>query len=462
MISTKVHAIGGGHRMPPLPDAIILVLVSFAPLFSQRVWPHAQLLLVGALLTPGARTVTAALRVMGLSGERRFTNYHRVLNRATWSARQASRILLGLLVTSLAPSGAPIVLGADDTVERRRGRQITATGCYRDAVRSTRKHVVHCFGLKWVVMMLLVPVPWSRRVWALPFLTALCRPADPATPRRHKTSVDWVRQMMRQVRRWLPGRPLVLVVDGGFAAVSLALACVKSQVTMVSRLRWDAALYHLPGPQPQGKRGPKPTTGKRQRSLQAWAERTDTPWETVIVDWYRGQRKTLWVFSHTGLWHTPGMPPVEIRFVIVCDPEGKLRMEAFFCTDLQATPGQILAWVVMRWSVEVTFEEARAHLGVETQRQWSDQAIARTTPVLLALFSLVTVLALQLSPDGQIPVPVTAWYHKAEPTFADCLALVRRHLWRARYLVNSTPGAESIQFPQEALDLLIHALPLAA
>jgi hypothetical protein len=448
--------------MPPLPEAIILVLAAFAPLFSDRVWPHAQLLLVGALLAPGARTVTAALRVMGLNDERHFTNYHRVLNRATWSARQASRILLGLLVTSLVPPGAAIVLGADDTVERRCGRQIAAKGCYRDAVRSTRKHVIPCFGLKWVVMMLLVPVPWSRRVWALPFLTALCRPADQATQRRHKTSVDWVRQMMRQARRWLPGRPLVLVVDGSFAAISLALACVKSQVTMVSRLRWDAALYHPPGPQPQGKRGPKPTKGKRQRSLQAWAERTDTPWETVTVDWYRGQRKTLWVFSHTALWHTPGLLPVEIRFVIVCDPAGKLRMEAFFCTDLQATPVQILAWVVMRWSVEVTFEEARAHLGLETQRQWSDQAIARTTPVLLGLFSLVTLLALRLSQGGRMPVETTAWYHKTEATFVDCLALVRRHLWRARYLVNSATELEFVQFPREAFERLLTGLRLAA
>jgi DDE superfamily endonuclease len=448
--------------MPPLPEAIILVLAPFAPLFSQRVWLHAQLLLLGAMLAPGTRTVTAALRAMGLSGERHFTNYHRVLNRATWSAHQASRILLGLLVTSLVPPGAAIVLGADDTVERRHGRHIAAKGCYRDALRSTQKHVIRCFGLKWVVMMLLVPVPWARRVWALPFLTALCRPADKVMRRRHKTSVDWVRQMMQQVRRWLPERTLVLVVDGGFAAVSLALACVKSQVTMVSRLRWDAALYHRPGPHPQGKRGPKPLKGKRQRSLQEWAERTDTPWETVEVDWYGGQRKQLWVFSHTALWHTTGLPPVEIRFVIVCDPEGQLRMQAFFSTDLQATPVHILAWVVMRWSVEVTFEEGRAQLGLETQRQWSDQAIARTTPVLLALLSLVTLLALRLRPDGQIPVPVTAWYHKAEPTFSDCLALVRRHLWRARYLTTSTPGAESIQFPQEALDLLIHGLPLAA
>ena len=176
--------------MPPLPEAIILVLAPFAPLFSDRVWRHAQVLLLGAMLAPGARTVTTALRVMGLAGERRFANYHRVLNRAIWSARQGSGILLGLLITLLVPPGATIVLGADDTVERRYGRKIRAKGCYRDAVRSSHKHVIRCFGLKWVSMMLLVPVPWSQRVWALPFLTALCWPAEKSKRRRHKTSVE--------------------------------------------------------------------------------------------------------------------------------------------------------------------------------------------------------------------------------------------------------------------------------
>jgi hypothetical protein len=381
--------------MPPLPEAILLVLASFAPLFSSRVWSHAPLLLLGAILTPGARTVTAALRAMGLATEHRCTNDHRVLNRAIWSARQGRRMRLGLLVALLVPPGVPLMLGADDTVERRSGRRITAKGCDRDAVRSSHTHVIRCVGLTWVVMRLLVPEPWARRVWALPFLTALCRPAKTSQPQRHKTSIDWVRHMVQPVRRWVPEHRLVLVVDGGFAAVSLALACVKSRVTMVSRLRWDAALYHPPGPQPQGKRGRKPLKGKRQRSLQAWAEHADTPWATVEVDWYGGQRKPLWVFSHTALWYTPGLPPVDIRDVLVCDPTGKLRLEAFFWTDLQTTPEQILPWVVRRWSVEVTCEEARAHLGPETQRQWSDQAIARTIPILFALFSLVTVLALQ-------------------------------------------------------------------
>jgi hypothetical protein len=448
--------------MPPLPDAIIQVLALFAPLFSDRVWLHAQVLLLGAILAPGRRTVTAGLRVMGLAGDRHFTNDHRVLNRALWSARQASRTLLGLLITALVPPGATVVLGADDTVERRYGRKITAKGGYRDAVRSSKTQVMRCFGLKWVSMLLLVPGPWARRVWASPFLTVLCWPAKKAGRRRHKTSVDWVRQMIKQVRRWLPGRQLVLVVDGGFAAVPLALACVRPHVTMVSRLRWDAALYHRPGPQPPGKRGPNPRKGPRQCSLQGWAERSDTPWEDVEVDWYGGKRKPLWLFSRPAWWYTPGLPPVEIRFVIIADPEGKRRLEAFFCTDVQATPVQIVPWVIMRWAVEVTFEAARAHLGVETQRPWSEQAIARTTPVLLALFSIVTMLARRLSQGGPIPVPVTAWYHKAEPTFGDCLALVRWHLWRAQYLVNSAPEAEFVQLPRETVERLLTALPLAA
>jgi hypothetical protein len=448
--------------MPSLPPEMIVLLAPFAQLFSERVWLHAQVLVAGAILAPGKRTVSSCLRVMGLAWEYHFTNYHRVLNRAKWSALQAGKILLGVLVRVFVPPGATIVLGADDTVERRSGRQIKAKGCYRDAVRSSKKHVIRCFGLKWVSLMLLVPVPWAQRVWALPFLTALCWPSKSPHQRRQKTSVDWVRQMMKQVRRWLPERLVVLVVDGGFAAVALALACVDSQVTMVARLRLDAALYHPPVPPPPGKRGRKPTKGNRQRSLKVWAARSDTPWEELEVDWYEGERKALWVFSRTALWYTPGQAPVAIRFVLVRDPAGKLSDAAFLCTALQATPEQILSWVVMRWSVEVTFEEARAHLGLETQRQWSDPAIARTTPVLLGLFSLVTVLALRLCPSGQVPVETAAWYHKAEPTFSDCLTLVRRQLWRARYFVNSASPAEYVQLPREAFEVLLNDLPLAA
>jgi hypothetical protein len=271
--------------MPARPEAIILVLAPCAPLFSERVWVHAQVLLVGAILSPGPRTVTGVLRVMGLARARHFTNDHRVCNRATWSARHGSRMVLGVLITLRVPPGAALVCGADATVERRSGRQIRAQGCDRDAVRSTKQHVIRGCGLTWVAMRRLVPVPWRRRVWALPFLTALCWPAEPSPRRRHKTRVDGVRQMRKQVRRWLPGRRLVVGVDGGCAAVSLAIACVTHPVTMVSRWRWAAALDHPPGPHPPSTRGPKPTKGKRQRSWPSWSERSETPWETGEVVW---------------------------------------------------------------------------------------------------------------------------------------------------------------------------------
>ncbi len=447
--------------MPTLPAELLSLIVVFAPLFSKPVFQHVQVLILGALLARGKRTVTACLRVLGKSDEVHFQNYHRVLNRARWQALAASRILLGLLV-ALLPMGSAIVLGADETIERRRGRQIKGIGCYRDAVRSSKKHVVKCFGLKWLSVMLLVRVPWSSRVWALPFLSVLCRAKDKQRPQAHKTTIDILMTVVRVVRRWLPKRVIVLVVDGGFAAVKLALCCAGQDVQLVTRLRLDASLYHPPAAQPAGKRGRKPLKGARQRSLKEWAARRDTPWAEVEVEWYGGVKKKVLVLSRTALWYTPGERPVEIRYVLARDPEGKLRDEAFCCTNLAASAAEILGWVVMRWSVEVTFEEARYHLGLETGRQWSDKAIARTTPVLLGLFSLVVLWCVRLQPDGQIALNTAAWYEKDEATFTDCLALVRQHLWRSRYLVNSARQAEFVQIPGKALDHLFSCLALAA
>ncbi len=161
--------------MHTLPPVIVPLLVPFAPLFSKRVWQHVQILLVGAILTPGARTVTAALRVMGLGQTKPFQRYHRVLNRAVWSGRAVSRVLLELLVQAFVPNG-PLILGVDETLERRWGAKIAAKGIYRDAVRSSRDFFVKASGLRWVCLMLLVPIPWAGRVWALPFLTVLAAP----------------------------------------------------------------------------------------------------------------------------------------------------------------------------------------------------------------------------------------------------------------------------------------------
>ncbi len=232
--------------MPSRLDDILPIVAAFAPLFSDRVGQHAQILLFDALLARGKRTVTACLRIMGLNDDAHFVNDPRVLNRAVWGTRQGARLLLALIVTALLPPGTALVIGADDTIERRSGRHIAAKGCHRDPVRSSGQHVIRCFGLQWVVMMTLVSVPLSTRVWALPFLCVLAPPQKEG--KRYKSRIDWVRQMIRQVRRWQPERALGLVVDGGYAAMSLALTCVNRQrpVTLVVRL--DARLYHDPPP----------------------------------------------------------------------------------------------------------------------------------------------------------------------------------------------------------------------
>jgi len=419
--------------MPNLPMEMIIVLQPFMPVFSDRTWDWVQVLVVGAILAPGKRTVTSILRVMGLSEERQYQRYHRVLNRAVWSSLEVSQILLGLLVTAFVATGAPVIVAADETLERRQGDKIKAKSVFRDAARSSRKHTVTSYGLRWVCMALLVPVPWSQRVWALPFLTVLApsKKTNLANGKRHKTSIDWVGQMTSQLRRWLPERHLVLVVDGGLAAIKLGHRCLSyaNPVTYVSRLRLDARLYAWPGPQPEDKPGPKPKKGERQASLKARVHDPATMWQTLSIDWYHGNKRTFDIATGISLWHTPGQDPMPLRWVLVRDPSGKLDPAAFFATDLDATPEQILAWVVMRWGIEVTFEEARAHLGLETQRQWADLAIARTTPALLGLFSLITLVAHGLTTDEPLPVRSAAWYTKSEATFSDVIALVRRYLW---------------------------------
>jgi len=434
-----------------IPKLFETLLESYGQLFSARIWHHAQVLLVGAILSPGQRTVTAALRVMGLSESRHFINYHRVLSRAVWSSRKASQILLVQLVAVFATSGV-IVLGLDDTIERRRGKKIAAKGIYRDPVRSSHGHFVKASGLRWLSLMILVDIPWAGRAWALPFLTVLAPSERYSHERgyRYKCLTDWARQMLKQVRRWLPHRQLVVVADSSFAALKLlfGLSQIKSPVQVVTRLRLDAALYQPPPTRQPKQMGRPRKVGKRLPTLKELIENPYTPWQTVIVkDWYGHGDYTLQIASHTAVWYHTGLPALPIRWVLLKDPKGKFEPQALLCTDLSAQPIQILQWFRQRWQVEVTFEEVRSHLGVETQRQWSDLAILRTTPALLALFSIVVMLANQTQAHYPFNLPNTAWYHKSFPTFADALALVRQQLWQFRLFQLSDGKTDTVNVP---------------
>ena len=450
--------------MLTLPQEIKNLILPFVSLFSETVWDYAQILLMGALLAPGKRTVSAALTVMGLKDEPQYQNYHRVLNRAKWCNLTASKILLGLLVQTFVALRIPVLLGVDETLERRNGKLIKQKGVFRDPIRSSKKYLVHSYGLRWVSMMLIISVPWSSRPWALPFLTlnAPSEATNKANGKRHKTSIDWIQQMVCQVRRWLRERALVLVTDGGLTAVKLGLTCgaLRQPVTWVSRMRLDAGLYNWPKKQPKSKRGPKPKKGGRQPSLQARLNDPETQWQKTEIDWYGGRTYTMEYVTGKSLWYTPGFDPLPIRWVLVRDPAGKYEATAFLCTDLAADPLQILQWFILRWNVEVTFQEARTLLGMETQRQWSDLAIARTTPLLLGLFSLVTLLAYQLTKDKPFPVRTSAWYTKEEPTFSDALAVVRRHIWFGLWgkYIESAPNPDYILIPTPVFNGLVDSM----
>jgi hypothetical protein len=417
-----------------LPDEYNTLFAQIRPIFSKRIWKLANVLLVGAILAPGKRTVTAALRIMGLSQERRFQNYHRVLNRAVWSNLVLSLVLLRLLLNAFLSSG-PVVMGIDETIERRRGEKIKAKGIYRDPVRSSKSHFVKASGLRWISMMLLVKVPWVLRIWALPFLTVLA-PSEryyESRPRRHKKLTDWAYQMSMQVRRWLPNRKIILVADSSYAALELLhnLLSLPKPVHVVTQLRLDAALYEPAPSLKPGTIGRPRKKGKRLPKLSEILVDEQTAWQTIIVDnWYGQGPARVEIASHTAVWYHTGMPAVPIRWVLIRDPNGKFGTRALLCTDLSADPIQILQWFVRRWQVEVTFQEVRTHLGVETQRQWSDKAIARTTPILMGLFSLVTLLAHHSQVDGKFPVRQAAWYAKSTPTFSDTIALVRTRIWQ--------------------------------
>src|SRR3954468_22988591 len=245
--------------MEALPREIVRVLHRFEDVFSERVWDWVQVLVVGAILTPGQRTVAAVLRVMGLGDEPQFQNYHRVLNRASWSSREGSRRLLGLLVEAFVPIDGPVVVGLDETIERRRGAKIAAKGIYRDPVRSSKSHFVKTSGLRWISMQVLAEVPWAGRIWGLPFLTVLA-PSERYNRehgRRHKTLPEWGRQMIRQLRRWLPDRDLVVVADSTYAVLELLAGAARlpHPVTVVTRLRLGAALYDPAPPREPGPSG---------------------------------------------------------------------------------------------------------------------------------------------------------------------------------------------------------------
>lgn len=469
-----------------LSDPIIAVLAPFRPLFHSHTWPKALLLVHGTLLVRGRRTVAAALRVMGHAADPHWTGFHQVLNRAVWSSVAVSHLLLQLLVTTFLPPDAPLEVIIDETLERRWGPCIRRRGHYRDPLLSGKGHSVSTSGLRWICCMLLVPLPWTECRWALPFLTILTTPPadDTATGHRHKTTTIWAQQVVILLRRWWPTRSIGLLGDGNYSSLDLGNTCVRQQVRLLTPLRLDANLFAPPAPRPPGQRGAPRVKGVALPKLVTLLTDPATVWTRGAVPWYAQGSYDLEWCSGQALWYHGGKAPLPIRWVLTRDPAGHHPARAFLQTELTlaAIPALVTGPLVVhpapltvaaplaavpagplpilgadaaagralliryqgRWRLEVTLEESRAHLGLETQRQWSRLAISRSTPGLLGLFSVVVLCGRALHPTGAIPVAQAAWYPKSQATFSDVLAAVRQHLWRAELLDRPVAGGEQI------------------
>ena len=445
-----------------VPQILRQWLQAWRTCFTAPSWEHVLVLVMGALLAPGKRTVTSCLRMTGRAQAGNFASYHQILNRARWSSRAVARQLLGIVVERLVPDG-PVVIGLDDTIERRWGPQIKARGIYRDPVRSSHGHFVKASGLRWLSFMVLTPVPWASLIKALPVLTLLA-PSERSNQqrgRRHKLLTDWARQGALQLCRWLPGRRIIFVGDSSFAVHELAHA-ITHRATLISRLRLDASLFAPPAKRTARTAGRPAQKGPPLPKLKTLLPNPATIWTRVSVSAWYGQvdGKILEITSDTALWYRTGTPVLPVRWVLVRDPDAKRAPQAFFSTDITLEPADIIALFVRRWQIEVTFAETRAHLGVETQRQWSDHAIARTTPALLGLYSLISLWACDLLTSASTPY-AAAWYRKTSLTFSDAIAAVRLQIWVGDINQHSPPNREPQYIPKPRVMRMVQALCFA-
>ncbi len=318
-------------------------------------------------------------------------------------------------------------------------------------------------------MTLLAEVPWASRVWALPFLCSLA-PSERychQQGKRHKKITEWAWQLLLLVRRWQPERKIVAVADGTYAALKLLDRCrrLSEPITFITRLRLDAALYEPSPPRKPGQIGRPRLKGERLANLSAVAENSATTWTPITVsDWYGRKERTVEVVSQTAVWHSTGLPAVPLRWVLIRDPQEGFATQALLCTDLAAEAEQIISWFVRRWQMETTFQEVRQRLGFETQRHWSELAVRRTAPVLLGLFSMVTLFAHRyMAKKSANVVRRAAWYDKKHPTFSDALAVVRKELWaQEATFCGSLAETDTVKVPRALVERLTDAVCYAA
>jgi hypothetical protein len=430
--------------------------------FTRPTLQRFTVLLFAAILTTGRRTVTNLLRTVQTLAPGHPSSYHRVLSRRRWFHWRLARGLAGFILGHFVPDG-PVLICGDDTVDEHRGKKVYGKACHRDAVRSTHSFTAYRWGHKWVVLAILVKFPFARRWWALPVLAALYYSKDwnKRHNRRHKTPSELMQQLLAALIHWFPERKFIFAGDGGYGTHPLAGFAHRhrAHLTLVSRFYPDANLYALP-PVVRGKHNGRPR--KKGRKLAAPEKVVKrSPRVRLTVAWYGGGQRRIETVSETSHWHKNGAGLVPIRWVFVHDRDGTHRDEYFFSTDPTMLPRTLIETFTGRWSIETTFQEMRAYLGLETTRGWCAKTVLRAAPCLFGLYSVIALLYAQL-PSHRTRRAVIEWPGKSDRTFTDAITAVRRWLWMDWAF--ATPGHHGAfsKLPGPIKAVLLYALAPAA
>ena len=411
-----------------LPKQVRSIFDPLEPAFSRPIHRRFVLLALAAILTLGGRTITNLLRVLGILAPGHPSSYHRGFSRDRWSLSPLARRYVAAVLARFVPSGT-VVLAGDDTVTEHPGPHVHGKGRHRDPVRSTHTYTAFRWGHKWVVLTVLVSVPWATRRWALPLLVALYRTKDENLKcgRRHKTPAQLLGQMVRILKRWFPDRTFIVTADGGYASHELAelAARTRRKWTLVSLFYSDAHLVEPPPPY-SGTGRPR-IKGEDLPSPAEVVEKT-TQRQTLVVAWHGGGRRRIEVVTGTGPWYNRGRPPVNLRWVFVHDLSGTHRDQYFFSTDTTMSVRSLIETYTGRWNIETTFEEVRSYLRVQTTRGWSRDTVLRVGPCLFGLYTIVAWLYAEL-PGRSSRTRVVDWPGKRDVAFSDAITAVRRWLW---------------------------------
>ncbi len=264
-------------------------------------------------------------------------------------------------------AGGTLELVIDETLERRWGPKISKRGHYRDSALSSRKRSVSSPGLRWMVMAVVVTLPWTKHRWALPDLGVLATTPEVSASlgKRHKSVGMWTRHMVKLLRRWLLTLPITLLGDTAYSILELGLECQEQQVSLLTPFHLDAALYELPPERDAHPIGRPRVVGSRLPSLEQVLADPNTTWQRLSLDWYGQGERTLEICSGSAWWYRAGFPPLPIGWVLTRDPQGKRPPKALVSTNQGLTAEHIVRTFMHRWCLETTFEESRAHLGIE-------------------------------------------------------------------------------------------------